>query len=56
MLKKVLEFIRSLFRTKNHILFLGSSDALPPPLSKEEEFNLLTLKEEGDAKAKESLI
>jgi len=56
MLKKVLEFIKSLFRKKNHIFFLGSSDALPPPLSKEEEFNLLTLKEEGDTKAKEKLI
>ncbi len=56
MLKKVLEFIRSLFRKKNHIFFLGSSDALPPPLSKEEEYNLLTLKEEGNTKAKETLI
>ncbi|MBE6152961.1 MAG: sigma-70 family RNA polymerase sigma factor [Firmicutes bacterium] len=56
MLRKVLEFIRSLFKRKNHIFFLGSSDALPPPLEKEEEYRLLTLKEEGNIKAKERLI
>ncbi len=56
MLQKIIEFLRSILRIKNHIFFLGSSDALPPPLSKEEELNYLILKEEGDKKAKEKLI
>ena len=56
MIEKILNFIKSLFRRKNHLFFLGSSDALPPPLSKEEELYYLKLKEEGDKKAKEKLI
>jgi len=55
-MKKIIEFIKSLFRRKNHVFFLGSSDALPAPLSKEEELMYLKLKEEGDIKAKEKLI
>ncbi len=56
MVEKILNFIKNLFRRKNHLFFLGSSDALPPPLSKEEELYYLKLKEEGDKKAKEKLI
>ena len=56
MFKKIIKFIKKLLKTKNHIFFLGSSDALPPPLSKEDEYNLLLQKEEGDIKAKELLI
>ncbi len=55
-MKRIIEFIKSLFRRKNHVFFLGSTDALPAPLSKEEEYNYLKLKEEGDIKAKEKLI
>ena len=51
-MKRIIEFIKSLFRRKNHVFFLGSTD----PLSKEEEYNYLKLKEEGDIKAKEKLI
>ena len=56
MLKKFFEFIKSLFKIKNHVFFLGSSDALPAPLSKEDELHYLLLKEEGNIKAKEILI
>ena len=56
MLKKIIEKLKNLLKTKNHVFFLGSSDALPAPLSKEKEYELLKLKEQGDTKAKEKLI
>ena len=56
MLEKIKVLFSKLFKRKNHVFFLGSSDALPAPLSKDEEFKYLKLKEEGDIKAKEKLI
>ncbi|MDO4369422.1 MAG: RNA polymerase sporulation sigma factor SigK [bacterium] len=52
---RVIELIKRLFR-KNNIFFVGATDILPPPLSKEEEDYYLKLKEEGSSFAKDKLI
>ena len=56
LLEKMLNLIKKIFIKKNDLFFLGSSDALPPPLSKEEEFDLIIKKENGSIEAKEKLI
>ena len=38
------------------ILYIGGSDTLPPPLSREEEGALLSRLDEGDASARQTLI
>lgn len=55
MKQKLLKLIKKLIR-KNNIFFVGATDILPPPLSKEEEDKLLELKEKGNVKAKDKLI
>lgn len=55
MKQKLLKLIKKLIR-KNNIFFVGATDILPPPLSKEEEDKLLELKEKGNIKAKDKLI
>ena len=52
---KILKLLKKLIR-KNNIFFVGATDILPPPLSKEEEDKLLELKENGNIKAKDKLI
>ena len=52
MIKKILEY---LFKN-NNVLFVGSSDTLPPPLEKEEEENLVKLSNSGDLNARNKLI
>lgn len=54
-MKKILLFIRNLFK-KNGIYYVGKTDVLPPPLSKEEEDYLCGLSEKGDLKARNKLI
>ena len=54
-LLKLLKLLKKLIR-KNNIFFVGATDILPPPLSKEEEDKLLELKENGNIKAKDKLI
>ena len=54
MLKKVLYLLNKLFR--KGIYYVGSSDILPPPLSKEEEDEALELATFGDEIAKNKLI
>ena len=45
------------FRTKyNQLFFIGSSDILPPPLSKEEELQYLIAAKQGDELARNKLI
>ena len=56
MLEKIINLIKKIFIKKNDLFFLGSSDALPPPLSKEEELDLVIKKENGSSDAKEKLI
>ncbi len=52
MIKKILEL---LFVDKN-VLFIGSSDLLPPPLSKQEEETLVIKSNNGDLEARNKLI
>ena len=54
MLKKILEKIISFF--KEGIYFVGSTDKLPEPLSKEEETDYVLKAQDGDEFAKEKLI
>lgn len=53
---KIFEFIKSLFKDKTKLFYLGSTDILPPPLSKEEEERLVTLSNNGDLNARNKLI
>ena len=52
MIRKILDY---LFKNDD-VLFVGSADILPPPLSKEEEENLVKLSNSGDIKARNKLI
>ena len=54
-MKKLLEFIMQFFK-KDGIYYVGSADALPPPLRKEEEEDYLIKKEEGDTFSRDKLI
>ena len=54
-MKKILLFIRNLFK-KSGVYYVGKTDVLPPPLSKEEEDYLCGLSEKGDLKARNKLI
>jgi len=55
MKNKIIKIIKKFFM-KNNIFFVGATDILPPPLSKEEEDHLLELKENGNTLAKDKLI
>ena len=50
------ELIKKLFGIKNNILYLGSTDILPPPLSKEEEERLVIEYGTGNREARNVLI
>ncbi len=51
--KKIIEWLKAKY---NDCFFIGSSDALPPPLSKEEELNYLIKCKAGDMEARNILI
>ena len=53
MIKKLLLWLKAKYQ---NCFFVGSSDKLPPPLSKEEELSLLIRLKEGDDTAREKLI
>ena len=53
MIKKILAWLRKKYSS---CFFIGSSDKLPPPLSKEEEFDYLIKAKKGDEDAKNVLI
>jgi RNA polymerase sporulation-specific sigma factor len=53
---KILEFIKKLFYRVGSCFYLGATDILPEPLSREEEDKYIELKEKGDNKAKDILI
>ena len=53
MIKKIISFFRKIF---NRCFFLGSTDKLPPPLSKEDELKYLIEMQNGSEKAKDILI
>ena len=56
MFKKILELIRGILRRHNYVFYLGSTDMLPPPLSKEEEIMYVERSMEGDMEARNILI
>ncbi len=56
MLRKIIVFLKQLFKEENNLFFIGSSDKLPEPLKKEEEFKLVQKSMEGDILAREKLI
>ncbi len=51
--KKIIEFLKKKY---NDCFFVGSTDALPPPLDKDKEFELLLKCKEGDMEARNVLI
>ena len=53
MIKKILLWFKKIF---NKCFFLGSTDKLPPPLSKEDELKYLINFQKGDEHAKDILI
>ncbi len=53
---KVKLFLYKVFKGHNYIFYLGSTDMLPPPLSKEEEIRYVQLSMEGDENARNRLI
>ena len=55
MIRKIFRFIRNLFRL-NTVYFIGSTDKLPEPFSKEKEVEYVTLSMEGNINAREKLI
>ena len=52
---KILNFIKKYFSDNEKVLYLGSTDILPPPLTKEEE-SLVMLSNKGDMSARNKLI
>lgn len=55
-MKRIIEFIKKLFIKTSSIFYVGATDILKEPLSKEEEDYYVKLKEEGSIDAKEKLI
>lgn len=53
MIKRFLLWLKKIF---NRCFFLGSTDKLPPPLSKEEELDYVIKFQNGDTSAKDKLI
>ena len=56
MLKKIIAIIRKVLKKHNYVFYLGSTDMLPPPLSKEEEIMYVEKSMNGDEKARNILI
>ena len=55
-MRKIIDFIFKLLKIDNSLLFVGSTDILPPPLSKEEELQEIIKSREGDINARNKLI
>lgn len=55
-MRLILEFIKKLFIKVTSIFYVGATDMLPEPLSKEMEDYYVQLKDDGDLKAKDILI
>lgn len=53
---KILDLIKKLFKDDDKCYYLGSTDLLPPPLSKEKEEELVLKSQEGDMDARNKLI
>lgn len=55
-MKKIIEFLKKLFYKAKSIFYVGATDMLPEPLSREMEEYYVQLKNDGDLKAKDILI
>lgn len=55
-MRKIIEFFKRLFTKVGSVFYVGATDMLPEPLSKEMEDYYVTLKDDGDLKAKDILI
>lgn len=55
-MKKIIAIIKKVLKKFNYIFYLGSTDILPPPLSKEEENSYVEKSMQGDEDAKNKLI
>ncbi|NLM63014.1 MAG: RNA polymerase sporulation sigma factor SigK [Mollicutes bacterium] len=55
-MKKIIKYLLRLFGIKKSIFFVGSSDKLPEPLTREEETNLIIKASQGDENARNKLI
>ena len=53
MLKKIIEFLKKIYK---ECFFVGATDKLPPPLSKEKELEYLIKSKQGDIEARNILI
>ena len=56
MIKRLINLILRCLKKNNYIFYLGSTDILPPPLSKEEETMYVKLAQNGDIDARNKLI
>ena len=56
MIKKIIALIKNVLRKHNYVFYLGSTDRLPPPLSKEEEIKYVERSMDGDEEARNVLI
>lgn len=56
MLNRLIKLIKKLIKKPNYLFYLGSTDILPPPLSKEEETKLVTEATNGSIEARNKLI
>ena len=55
-MKKIIQLLKKILKKYNPVFYLGSSDTLPPPLSKEEEIHYVELSIKGDQEARNKLI
>ena len=52
----MIKLLKKIFQKLNYLFFVGSTDVLPEPLSKEEEEKYVNMFLEGDLKARDKLI
>lgn len=55
-MKRIIALIKKILRKHNYVFYLGSTDTLPPPLSKEEEVMYVERSMNGDEEARNILI
>lgn len=55
-MKKLWLWICKVLKINNNVLFVGSTDILPPPLDKEEELDYILKAKQGDINARNKLI
>ena len=56
MIKKIIDYLLSIIKVDDKCLFIGCTDKLAPPLSKEEELDLARKSSAGDIDARNKLI